>query len=1660
MAKPDMRKEFRSPAWLTLRTRYVGQAVNNEKTHGITSTRFLQKHIRRLTGSTNGKYSTSEKVWTLVNALDADDRGTHWGFYDTKSHAIEGNGTNKRHNCQPITMRNWCYWPNPTTASSPMAVFEFPKYTKILKIRFGANISRIQHPSEKSNITLNNSQNSANKNRYVLWINPKTANLYDKEGVTGWKDNKVGKFISGQGPVTGVINALTKKDKKLNRCELEVSNLDSNKNMMITPNDINGGGRNHVNPYKAGTKPADNVIDWNKITPFNIVMWPGYNETNRLGTIHLGSVWLQLQCITPIFDISITSSPKLIDKVNTSSKITFTIKDNNNLKLPTGFLVDTLIKLPTDVTYTLPTGVVPLTQAEKNKYGGGYTHKWTANLNGKNTTSVSVTVKRKAGASSGDKAFSFYVINSNQGTANGIPNQLLALSGSTTKRTVSTTINIAPPSVIASNFSIEGCPLYEKDEDFNSNNYGTINIRFDHEEGYSFNEESVKIGYYIDFERPPGYRTKEAGKFVDGPWKIENINDFISKNPNGTLSRDGKPEIITAQEEDGDGNIVTVATHDRWFLETTVPGRGIENNLIVSCKKVKYEGEWIKSRVLPVDDGEPEPYEIGLFSKNFSYVETLTCLVDFKEKDPIYYTALNASNCTLDLLEDGEEYVFSVFARYSDPDYVARGYEQNGILYIWYIKLDEVEDYPETEGYKPIVFSDEEVAQYSDASKYYDAREYSQNNIDIDYAETPTGKRTLRAGVLNSNTPVYTNRLRYFNIWTELKCIFKYDSTNPLEFIFYGDYGNNGTEEITNIIMRNEKEINNEYDNIYSYKTNDYYDGINNPYEINGDINPNWKPHYHFSRKPFKIDSEGNPIIVGGKYSYDVPLIPYNKLDPDTGEDIITIEGISVEFDIYVEELGETNVQVTLLDNEGNSKHEIHKINREVPEIVLDPENLPEGSNAEDELKDPNNYISHELFGNNTELWGHSRDDVDIFLDDVRLAVSVKRPNDEEYHSIPLKETDFTDDNVIERVFGEGGDDFGNETQEEAFQKYIVGKKINSIVKEGEIETELYFNKLSEDEYKYKVSISSEGIKIINLENPEIENYYGEIFDVSRVLEDVSFDDFNPKLEKFMNFNTGNNPSLIRVKYERGNELLDPYFVAPKIIVNYKLNKKTGYYSEDYNGVVDYSNISLIHKDFYTTYEYPFFALQPYEDLLNHSDRYATLQFHSENNDESTKHYFTDFNGAENLPEGAMILGLSVEFDVEFDESTTIEVGLGPKDRLPSEVVDCPNTDENDCSPYWFESVVVPAINPDTDEPVQHVEVGGKFYNWGVPFKDLNEFIKKARLIVKFVQDYKIEGDVTSYSIAVANPCLRVYYDIDPQDDCGFSIDGVHSKYYGIDWRQGEIPQGANFDINTLIIEGGDGESATRANVRRKQIHLDFYFEAENWKSAQIQKDAIVKYFYPKRDRKNKPIMKKIVFDYDPNKYYEYYIEGEMAMTPAGDGYEAGIDLIIPNGMAYSILNTRKSTAGSIESNKKVEPIIEVRMNWRNMDDDESTAYWKGVDTMNNPCSYPIGSMIIQDVRSKQCIILTFDDDLMSETGRLRGTNTLFRIDNRTFDVYYRKRNYESSSWEWVQFPIENVSLGSTFFRLQDNFNFDKGGYGKPGCIGCDVERVIYLNEF
>lgn len=433
-----------------------------------------------------------------------------------------------------------------------------------------------------------------------------------------------------------------------------------------------------------------------------------------------------------------------------------------------------------------------------------------------------------------------------------------------------------------------------------------------------------------------------------------------------------------------------------------------------------------------------------------------------------------------------------------------------------------------------------------------------------------------------------------------------------------------------------------------------------------------------------------------------------------------------------------------------------------------------------------------------------------------------------------------------------------------------------------------------------------------------------------------------------------------------------------------------GNYVEEDRGKVEFGNLFVIHADHYEGYEYPALSFDDLNKLITNDD-FTNLLLEPPEKNPSSRHYFDlmDWMGLEGN-EFMIPHGLEISGDIQAEENVNVSIGFGHT-----------GIDEID---YYKSSINV-------GKETRDFKIGGKFKTLGLRFPDINSLLED---MVFFMQIDDSFDNKTPLNVQMKNVKITLYYTLN--NDCWeFFINGVSSKHYLLDlMADGEIPRGANYDVNKFKVDGADGEFPNRINLEENKLKLKFgTCECGTIEELTPLLEAVVEWLYPERDSLDNPLLKTISFFYAPETGYDYYIEETMDAEPVDGAYECEVELIVPSGLARNLEETESANVGVTGHMGKVKPVI-----------------------IFNILSHD-GEIILLESETGQKLTLTgaYIDNLP--------LNTALKLDCKNKKLYYE------SFGEWFNIDPNVISLDSDFFTLMGKFDFTSS-------VNCIVSDVIY----
>lgn len=237
-------------------------------------------------------------------------------------------------------------------------------------------------------------------------------------------------------------------------------------------------------------------------------------------------------------------------------------------------------------------------------------------------------------------------------------------------------------------------------------------------------------------------------------------------------------------------------------------------------------------------------------------------------------------------------------------------------------------------------------------------------------------------------------------------------------------------------------------------------------------------------------------------------------------------------------------------------------------------------------------------------------------------------------------------------------------------------------------------------------------------------------------------------------------------------------------------------------------------------------------------------------------------------------------------------------------------------------SLVVPSQTVNRSEIIpandgsEEYTIGKDYDIWNMKHENLDEY-----------KDLEIELQLRNTSSNPVTIDLRNFYlqfrflELEKSNAVGFSVDGDHSRYYGVFMDDRDLGLGFNSTVKEHREDASDFAIEYLQNLKNKTITIEANLRACTQDEAVIMADKLVQLVTTKRRRNNKPILKKLRFDDFPGRYWLYYLDDEIDWDPSNN-QKIKFKVTVPDGVAYRDNEIIGSGAGYIESITKVNPII------------------------------------------------------------------------------------------------------------------------------------------
>jgi len=222
-----------------------------------------------------------------------------------------------------------------------------------------------------------------------------------------------------------------------------------------------------------------------------------------------------------------------------------------------------------------------------------------------------------------------------------------------------------------------------------------------------------------------------------------------------------------------------------------------------------------------------------------------------------------------------------------------------------------------------------------------------------------------------------------------------------------------------------------------------------------------------------------------------------------------------------------------------------------------------------------------------------------------------------------------------------------------------------------------------------------------------------------------------------------------------------------------------------------------------------------------------------------------------------------------------------------------------------------------TDDDAQIV-LGDTDDLWGLTNEDI--YGQTLTLILKF----------TNITLSEITPEYKnITLTLEWQDDethgaMGLTINGVHSRNYGLYLTKADIPEGPTRDMETLDLPGLDGVLPTSQTLGALEYSIEFKVWGDTIQEAKEKLALISQWMANQRDANNRPITNEMIFDFDPERVYHYIMTDQIDVEHNYALLECTANLTAPIGVAMNLEPTETGGIGANNGIIKVRPVITV----------------------------------------------------------------------------------------------------------------------------------------
>ena len=159
----------------------------------------------------------------------------------------------------------------------------------------------------------------------------------------------------------------------------------------------------------------------------------------------------------------------------------------------------------------------------------------------------------------------------------------------------------------------------------------------------------------------------------------------------------------------------------------------------------------------------------------------------------------------------------------------------------------------------------------------------------------------------------------------------------------------------------------------------------------------------------------------------------------------------------------------------------------------------------------------------------------------------------------------------------------------------------------------------------------------------------------------------------------------------------------------------------------------------------------------------------------------------------------------------------------------------------------------------------------------------------------------------------------------GFTINGVHSREYNLFCDSDfDKPEGLSKEIELLDLKQRDGELITAISNKAKKLKISFSVLGCSLTEMNQRLQEAIRWMSNEKDGNGITQPNHLVFDWDPDRVYEVFIEDAVPVK-YGDGVmECDVEFIVPRGMAMSPLRSM-GASGYNAGLTTTYPVVQVK---------------------------------------------------------------------------------------------------------------------------------------